>query len=52
MIVFRDITRQKKAAAELEKTMAALHNQKEVMEATFNSISDGIVVADAAGNFL
>ena len=52
VIVFRGITRQKKAAAELEKTMAALHNQKEVMEATFNSISDGIVVADAAGNFL
>ena len=32
--------------------MEALHNQNEVMEATFNSIGDGIVVADAAGNFL
>ena len=52
VIVFRDITRQKKAAAEWEKTMGQLRNQSELMETTFKSISDGIVVADAAGKFL
>ena len=52
VIVFRDITRQKKAAAELKKTMEELRNQSELMDTTFKSISDGIVVADAAGNFL
>ena len=52
VIVFRDVTRQKQAAAELEKTMAELRYQSELMETTFRSISDGLVVADAAGNFL
>ena len=49
VIVFRDITRQKKAAAELEKTIEELRKQSELMETMFNSISDGIVVADVTG---
>ena len=49
MIVFRDITKQKKAAAELEKTIEELRKQSELMETMFNSISDGIVVADITG---
>ena len=47
VIVFRDITRQKKAAAELDKTMEELRKQSELMETTFNSINNGIIVADA-----
>ena len=49
VIVFRDITRQKEAAAELDKTMEELRKQSELMETMFNSISDGIIVADVTG---
>ncbi|MDE2706157.1 MAG: PAS domain S-box protein [Gemmatimonadota bacterium] len=49
VVVFRDITKQKKAAAELEKTIEELRKQSELMETMFNSISDGIVVADVTG---
>ena len=49
VIVFRDITRQKEAAAELDKTMEELRKQSELMETMFNSISDGIIVADITG---
>ena len=49
VIVFRDITKQKKAAAELGKTMEELRKQSELMETTFKSISDGIIVADVTG---
>lgn len=49
VIVFRDITRQKEAAVELDKTMEELRKQSELMETMFNSISDGIVVADVTG---
>ena len=49
VIVFRDITKQKKAAAELEKTIEELRKQSELMETMFNSISDGIIVADVTG---
>ena len=52
VVVFRDITAHKKAQAELARTMEERREQSELMEATFNSISDGIVVADAQGNFL
>ena len=52
VLVFRDITSEKKAAAELDKTMRELRYQNELVETSFKSISDGIVVADAAGKFL
>ena len=52
VIVFRDVTRQKQAAAELETTMAELRYQSELMDTAFKSISDGVVVANAAGEFL
>ena len=52
VIVFRDVTRHKMAEAKLEQTMQELRNQSELMETTFKSISDGIVVADAKGKFL
>ena len=51
LTVFRDITGHKEAEARLEHTIAELENQAELMETVFNSISDGVVVADAEGNF-
>ena len=46
VVVFRDITVQKQANDELAQTMEELRAQSELLETTFNSISDGIVVAD------
>ena len=46
VVVFRDITMQKQANAELKQTMEELRAQSELLETTFNSISDGIIVAD------
>ena len=52
VIVFRDITEQKAAAEELSKTMAELRYQNDLIDTAFRSISDGIVVANANGDFL
>ena len=52
ILVFRDITTEKKVTAELNKTMGELRYQSELMDTSFKSISDGIVVADAEGKFL
>ena len=52
VIVFRDITQQKKAETELEKAVGELREQGELMEAMFNSVSDGIVVTGMDGEFL
>ena len=52
VIAFRDVTHHKEAEAKLAQTMEELRNQSELMETTFNSISDGIVVADEKGSFL
>ena len=46
------LTRQKQAEAELAETMAELRNQNELIDTAFRSISDGIVVANAKGEFL
>ncbi len=50
--VIRDVTKLKQAEAELERTVAKLQEQANLMETIFNSISDGIIVADNAGKFL
>ena len=52
VVAFRDITQRKVAEDTLQKTIDELRNQNELMETTFNSISDGIIVADATGKFL
>ena len=52
VVVFRDVTGHKKSEAKLTETMQKLRDQSELMETTFNSISDGIVVADDKGQFL
>ena len=51
VIVFRDITKAKEAEARLERTIAELRRQTHAMETIFNSISDGVVVADENGDF-
>ena len=50
-VVFRDITNFKKTAARLEQTISELRSQTETMETIFNSISDGVIVADENGTF-
>ncbi len=52
VVVFQNITERKSSEMQLKRTMRQQQEQTELMEATFNSISDGIVVADAVGNFL
>ena len=50
--IIRDITHHKAKENELRKAMEELREQNELMEATFDSISDGIVVANQNGEFL
>ena len=52
VVAFRDITQRKMAENALRETIDELRNQNELMEATFNSINDGIIVADSTGKFL
>ena len=49
--VMRDITKDKVAAIQLEQTMQQLQNQVQLTDTIFNSISDGVVAADANGAF-
>ena len=51
VITFRDVTKIKETEAELEKTVTELQNQTQLMNTVFNSISDGVVVADKDGKF-
>lgn len=50
--VIRDVTKLKRAEAELERTVAKLQEQANLMETILKSISDGIIVADTEGRFL
>lgn len=50
--VIRDVTKLKQAEAKLERTVAELQEQANLMETILNSISDGIIVADTGGKFL
>ena len=52
MCTFRDITREKEAEDRLESTGSDLRSQTQLLETVFNSMSEGIVVADATGKFL
>ena len=52
MVVIRDVTRLKQAEAELERTRALQQEQARLIETIFSSISDGIIVANAEGEFL
>ena len=52
VIIFRDITKLKKAETELKQTVRNLQNQTRLMETVFNSISDGVVATDENGSYL
>ena len=51
VITLRDISRIRNAEANLKQTAEDLRMQTHAMETIFNSISDGVVVADENGNF-
>ena len=52
VVVFRDITEIKRTEAELKQTIDELREKTQLLETVFNSISDGVIVADADGEFL
>ena len=52
VIVFRDVTTIKNTEAALEQTVRELQYQTQLMDTIFNSISDGVVVADEQGQFI
>ena len=52
VIVIRDVTRIRETESKLRKTTAQLQAQNDTMETIFNSISDGVVVADQDGRFM
>ena len=52
VIVFRDITRLKETENELKTSIRELQEQSFLMQTIFDSISDGVIVADEHGNFL
>ena len=49
--VSRDVTELRQAEIELKNIVNQLEEQGNLMESIFNSISDGVVVADADGAF-
>ena len=49
--IFSDITKYKDAESELERTIDELQMQAQLTNTVFESISDGVVVADVEGNF-
>ena len=49
--VSRDVTKLRQAEIELKSIVSQLEEQGNLMESIFNSISDGVVVADADGAF-
>ncbi len=52
VIVMRDVTEFRATEDKLRETTDQLQTQNQTMEAIFNHISDGVVVADEKGNFL
>ena len=52
VVTFRDISGLKRTETRLTDALDELKNQTEIMEATFNSMGEGIVVANGEGEFL
>ena len=51
VVFFRDVTREKKTEAELERTIRDLQAQAQLVDTVFESISDGVVAANPDGQF-
>ena len=51
LAVFRDLTQEKEADAKLKEANREQQRQAQLLETVFNSISDGVVVANAEGQF-
>ena len=51
VIVMRDITERKATEKKLQETVAELSQQTQLMQAIFDAMSDGVVVADEQGQF-
>lgn len=51
VIVMRDITERKATEKKLQETVAEMSQQTQLMQAIFNAMSDGVVVADEQGHF-
>ena len=52
VIVLRDVTVQKSTESKLKTTVRDLQEQTHLMETVFNSINDGVIVVDEAGDYL
>ena len=52
VVIFRDTTKDKAAADQLEQTVDELRTQTQLMETVFNGISDGLVVVSSTGEIL
>ena len=52
VVVFRPGTKAQQVEHELRRTVMRLQSRLRLMEAVFQSLSDGVVVADTQGNFL
>ena len=52
VVVFHDITQEREFKRQLETTVDKLGTQNALMEAIFNGISDGIVVANKVGKYV
>ena len=50
--IFSDVTKYKEAETQLEQTIRDLKIQAELLEATFDGISEGLVIADTEGKVL
>ena len=52
VVIFHDITQLKRSAEQLEASVNDLQVQNSLMDAIFNSISDGVIVANQDGKYV
>ena len=52
VVIFHDITQLKRSAEQLEASISDLQVQNSLMDAIFNSISDGVIVANQDGKYV
>ena len=52
VVVFRDIAKRTRAEDKLKQTANTLRNQTQIMQSIFDSIGDGVVVANESGEFM